>query len=130
MSFYEYSANYTPPIPTCQVYLGPGGGETRLGPLEALIDTGADITVIPIHYLRQIKAKRVSRGKARSLWGDTRTVDIYAVALAVNGLQVAALQTLADDQGEEIVLGRQVLNRLKIVLDGPAAVMEIVETTL
>ncbi|MBE7471440.1 MAG: hypothetical protein DPW09_44645 [Anaerolineae bacterium] len=106
-----------------------GGGETRLGPLEAVVDTGADITVIPIHYLRQIKAKRISRGKARSLWGDARMVDIYAVTLAVNGLQVAALQALADDQGEEIVLGRQVLNRLKIVLDGPAAVMEIVEAT-
>ena len=127
MSFYEYSANYVPPMPICQVYLGPGGGETSLGPLEAVIDTGADVTVIPIEYLRQIKAKRVSRGRARSLWGDARTVDVYAVALAVNGLRVAALQALADDQGEEIVLGRLVLNRLKIVLDGPAAVMEIVE---
>lgn len=34
---------------------------------------------------------------------------------------------LADAQGDEIVLGRSVLNRLHLVLDGLAAVTEIVE---
>jgi hypothetical protein len=72
----------------------------------------------------------VSRGRARSLWGDARTVDVYAVALALDGLRVAALQALADDQGQEIVLGRILLSRLKIVLDGPAAITEIVENQL
>lgn len=127
MSFYSYSTNYTPAMPVCQVYLGPGGGEPVLGPLEAILDTGADIAVIPRRYLRQVGAKWVSRGRARSLWGDARAVDVYAVALALDGLRVTALRVLADDQGDEIVLGRMVLNRLKIVLDGPAAMVEIVD---
>ncbi|MBI1879499.1 MAG: hypothetical protein HYR94_14985 [Chloroflexi bacterium] len=127
MSFYDYSADYSPAIPVCPVYLGPGGGKPTLGPLEAFIDTGADITVIPAKYLLQIRAKRVSRGRARSLWGDARTVDVYSVALTLNGLNIAALRVLADDQSDEIVLGRLILNRLKIVLDGPATQTEIVE---
>jgi predicted aspartyl protease len=127
MGFYDYSADYIPPMPVCQVFLGPGGGETILGPLEAVIDTGADVTVIPLEYLRQVGAKRVSQGRAHSLWGDSRIVDVYAVTLTLNGLHIAALRTLADNQRNEIVLGRFVLNRLKIVLDGPAAITEIVE---
>jgi hypothetical protein len=54
-------------------------------------------------------------------------VDVYAVALTLNGLRIAALQVLADDRSNELVLGRFVLNRLKIVLDGPAAITEITE---
>jgi len=80
MSFYDYNADYTPAMPVCQVYLGLAGSEPELGPLEAVLDTGADITVIPTEVLREIGARRVSRGRARSLWGDARTVDVYAAA--------------------------------------------------
>ncbi len=127
MAFYDYSADYVPPIPVCEVFLGPGGSDPTLGPLEAVIATGADVTVIPLEYLRQVGAKRVSQGRARSLWGDSKTVDVYAVALTLNGLRITALQALADNRSNEIVLGRFVLNRLKIILDGPAAITEITE---
>lgn len=127
MTFYDYSADYSPIAPICQIYLGQGGSQPNLGPLTALIDTGSDMTVIPITYLQAVEAKRISRGRARSMWGDSRTVDIYVVALALDNLRVAALQVLADAQGDEIVLGRPVLNRLKIVLDGPAALIKIVD---
>ena len=126
MSFYDYSVDYIPPMPICQIYLGPAGGELILGPLEAVIDTGADVSVFPARYLSQVTARRVGRDRARSLWGDVRDVNVYAVALSLNGLPIAALRILADEQSDEIVLGRIVLNRLKIVLDGPAAISEIV----
>ncbi len=125
MTSHEYSTRYSPAMPVCQVYLGPGGGEATVGPLEAIMDTGADLTVIPMTYLRQIGAHRVDRGKARSLWGDTRSVDVYSIALAVNGLRVTALRVLGDDRGDEIVLGRLVLNRLRVLLDGPAGMVGI-----
>ena len=126
MNFYEYSVRYNPPIPICELFLGPAGYESTFGPLEAIIDTGADITVVPMEYLHQIGAKRISRGRARSLWGDARDVNVYAISLRLNGLQFAALQVLADDLGDEIVVGRTVLNRLKVVLDGPAMITEMV----
>lgn len=126
MSFYEYSANYSPAMPVCMVYIGAGGAPPTLGPFTAIIDTGADITVIPLPYLQQVNAKRISRGRARSLWGDLKIVDVYSVALNLDGLKFAALRVLADDAGEEIILGRFVLNRLKVTLDGPSALTEIV----
>lgn len=128
MSIHEYSSTYIPAIPVCQIYLGVGGGEPTLGPLQAIIDTGADISVVPIAYLRQLGVRPVSQGTAPSLWGDRRNVRIYAVSLRLDRLHLRALQVLADEQEDEIVLGRTVLNRLQIVLDGPAAITEIVES--
>lgn len=126
MSFHEYSGAYSPAMPVCQIYLGSGGDEPNYGPFEALLDTGADVSVIRTGYLDLVGASRVNRRRARSVWGASRSVDVYAVALAVNGLRFTALQVLADDVGDEIILGRTVLNRLKITFDGPAATTEII----
>ena len=126
MSFHEYSAAYRPPMPTCYVSLGLAGSEATSGPFEALLDTGSDVSVVPYATLQKLGSRPVSRGRARSLWGDSRRVDVHVVALSLDGLRFGALQVLADEQGEEIILGRFVLNRLKIVLDGPAGMVEIV----
>lgn len=125
MSHYEYSSRYTPAAPVCEIYLGRAGQPTILGPLTALIDTGSDMTIIPAAYLTQLQAKRVSRGRARSIWGDSRVVDIYMVSFALHSLQISTLQVLADDQAEDVVIGRRVLSRFKLVLDGPSAMTEI-----
>jgi predicted aspartyl protease len=127
MSVHSYNPDYYPAMPVCTVYLGVGDEEPLFGPLEALIDSGADITVIPLSYLRQLGVPPINQGTARSLWGDRRAVHIYAVSLRLDRLHIRALQVLGDEQGDEIVLGRTVLNRLHIVLDGPAAVAEIIE---
>jgi predicted aspartyl protease len=125
MTVYDYSSVYVPAAPLCSITLGAGGREPSLGPLEALLDTGADICVVPIDYLRQVGAQQIGEGRARTLWGDARSVGVYAVSMQLEGLRLNALRVLADDRNEEIVLGRLVLNRLKIVLDGPAALLEI-----
>jgi hypothetical protein len=40
----------------------------------------------------------------------------------------AAIQVVGDEVGDEIILGRNVLNRLRLLLDGPAAMLEVLET--
>jgi len=127
MNEYEYSSAYQPAAPVCDIYLGQPGHKATLGPLQALMDTGSDMTVIPLSYLRQVAAKRISQGQARSMWGDSRQVEIYMVAFALNTLHISTLQVLADDTTDEIVIGRGVLNRLKLVLDGPSAMTHIIE---
>jgi predicted aspartyl protease len=110
------------------VYIGVGGERPLLGPIHALLDTGADISVIPMQYLRQLAIQSIRHSIARSIWGDRRTVGIYAISLHLDNLHLRAVQVLGYAQGDEIVLGRTILNRLHIVLDGPAAVTEIVES--
>jgi predicted aspartyl protease len=125
MALYEYDANHVPAAPICEIYLGAGGGEPSFGPYKALIDTGADISVIPLPLIREISAQQVGRDRARSIWGDARTVTVYAVSLRIEHLHLRALRVVADEQSDEVVLGRNALNRLRLVLDGVAGVVEV-----
>ncbi len=75
------------------------------------------MTVVPTKYLRQFGAKAMGTGRAHSIWGDSKPVELYAVSFRLDHLRFKALRVLADDTSDEIVLGRFVLNRLKIVLD-------------
>ena len=127
MSYYPYSSKYYPAIPTLELYLGRPGEEPELGPSEAIVDTGADGTLIPIAYLRQIKARLVDQGIVRSHWGEQRAVPVYSVAMKMKEHRFAAIWVVGDDQGDEIILGRNVLNRLRLLLDGPAAMTEVLE---
>jgi hypothetical protein len=70
MTYYTYNDSYTPPFPILDISLGTPGAEATLGPLEALIDTGADATLIPTMYLEQVYAEEVDRANVRGQWGE------------------------------------------------------------
>ena len=55
----------------------------------------------------------------RSQWGEARTVSIYLVDLEVAGHLLPAVEVIADERENEFLLGRNVLNRLILLVDGP-----------
>jgi hypothetical protein len=60
---YAYSADYTPPMPVVDVTLvTPHSGEAA-GPELALVDSGADGTLVPVDLLEQIGAISVATGR-------------------------------------------------------------------
>ena len=42
-----YNLAYSPPIPVLQVTFSSGDNGAQVGPLEAIVDTGADATIVP-----------------------------------------------------------------------------------
>jgi predicted aspartyl protease len=126
MSNYPYDTMYDPPIPVCEITLTTPATDRRVG-LRAIIDTGADGTIIPVRYLRDIEARRAFETNLRSQWGEQRTVFLYLVDLTISKLTLSAVYVVGDEMGEEIVLGRNVLNRLRLLLDGPEAVMALLD---
>jgi len=76
--------------------------------------------------LRQVRAKKVDRAILRSQWGERHLVSLYAVAIEINRHRFAAVWVVGDELGNEIVIGRNVLNRLRLLLDGPAAMTEVI----
>lgn len=127
MSYHPYSNAFFPSAPVVEIRLGAPGAEVTFGPIEALVDTGADATLIPMSYLKQVSARKVDQANVRSHWGERRSVSIYSVALEVDGHRFSAMWTVGDELGSEVVLGRNVLNRLRLLLDGPAAMTEVLE---
>ena len=127
MSHYPYSNEHSPSAPVLEITLGAPGTPPTLGPLEAFVDTGADATLIPMRYLRRIEARKVDQAALRSQWGEHRLVSLYAVAVEIGRHRFAAAWVVGDEIGDEVVLGRNVLNRLRLLLDGPAAMIEVLD---
>jgi predicted aspartyl protease len=54
-----YDSNFHPPIPIIKVYFGLPEENLDTGPFDAIIDTGADTTVVPKEILYYTAARRL-----------------------------------------------------------------------
>lgn len=126
MITFPYDQDFDPAAPACEVALSLVSTGQRVS-LMAMIDTGADATIVPVRYLRQITTRRSLEATLRSQWGERRRVYLYLVDVHLESLTLPGLYVVGDDQGDEVVLGRDVLNRLRLMLDGPRQVTQVLE---
>jgi predicted aspartyl protease len=125
---YSYLASYFPPMPVLEVQLGFPDDRLRVGPLAAIVDTGADGSLVPQAWLDEIGAPLVDEVRIRSQWGEWRNVKMFTIDLGIGDVRLPSIEVVGDDLGEEIVLGRNVLNRLKLLLDGPHGRTELLHS--
>lgn len=116
-----------PEIPVLEVYLSYPAAASSLGPFVAIVDTGADGTLIPQKLLDQIETPVVDTVRIRSHWGEWRRVMVFTVDMGFENLRLPAVDVVGDVTGTDIILGRNVLNRLKLLLDGPEHCTQILE---
>lgn len=122
---YPYLDTYYPPAPTLEVMLGYPEESLRLGPFMAMIDTGADGTLVPQIWIDELGAPFVDDIRIRSHWGEWRNVQIFTVDLGIGPLRLPAIEVVGDETGNEMVIGRNVLNKLRLLLDGPKTQLEL-----
>ncbi|MBI5291200.1 MAG: hypothetical protein HY872_04910 [Chloroflexi bacterium] len=120
-----YSTDYFPAAPTIEVNLSLPYEAFRNGPLLAFVDTGAGATIVPTRYLVELDAPIDNHKYARSQWGERRMVDIYVLDIGIGDSRILSVETIGDASGEEIVLGRDVLNKLILTLNGPKQFLEL-----
>jgi predicted aspartyl protease len=123
----SYNTSYFPPIPILQIMLGRRGERPSLGPLEAILDTGADATIIPEAIAEQINAVPLDAGQLVSQWGEAHPVNIYVLEIEIEGVRLPGVVVAGDAQANEIILGRNVLNKLPLFFDGPAEQTEMLD---
>ena len=80
---------------------------------------------MPAQQLQAIKAEEIYRARLRSHWGESRTAAVYLVDLQVAGADLPGIEVIADDLTEDVLLGRNALNRLILLLDGPAGQADV-----
>ena len=112
----KYSREYIPPAPSLKVKLTNPFSNRSLE-LQAKLDTGADITVLPqyaISMLKLIPASRISitSFNGRKFWRYT-----YFVNLSFHNFKYKMVEVIST-QRRDILLGRDILNKLKTILDG------------
>lgn len=120
-----YDASLVPPAPSVEIRLGAPGESLSIGPLPALIDTGADVCIVPARLIAPLDLPVDDERYLRSYGGDRRRVRIYTLDLGIGLLRLPAVEFLADDVESEIILGRNALNKLVMLLDGPGQELEI-----
>jgi len=113
-----YSELYFPPMPVLDVALAAPGESNWTGSLPAILDTGADFCIAPSAVLRKLKLPLVRSGVLSSHWRDTRSVAIYSVDIRIGASVQPAVMIASDPRSQEILLGRNFLNRLNLRLDG------------
>ncbi len=116
---FAYNDDYHPPFPEINIQLTSPTGE-RSAVLPALLDTGADGTFVPMMMLRAINAPVFEEVRVRSHWGEWRIAYRYLVNVSMEEQTLRGIFVVGDETGNEIVIGRNVLNKLKMTYDGPA----------
>ena len=123
---YEYDTIYNPAMPMVEIEIGRAMENPSLA-LTALVDSGADATIIPIKHLQEIRARRSRKMWMRGTAGGRISVNLYRVSLQLGPFAQAHLEVVGGTQDSEVIIGRDVLNDLKVTLNGPAYSVEIVE---
>ena len=89
--------------------------QVRTYTADALVDTGAVISALPIHVVQQLGLVTVGKTRAEYANGSEETVDLTeAVGIDINGRRTTE-ETLV--LGAEVLIGQTVLERLDLLVD-------------
>jgi hypothetical protein len=112
----SYDSNFRPPAPVADVLIAhpvSGASHSTTGKL----DSGADVTVIPQRLVPLLGLSPKGHTWAKGFDGTYSRRPVYYVGLTVEGTALAAVRCIAADRSD-VLLGRNVLNRFLITLDG------------
>lgn len=115
-----YDAGYYPAAPALTVGIGSPKGKVARREVTALVDTGADVTMIPLSILRSSGGRIQQKGRLRGILGEPVIVNRYLITVYVAGYAIRGIQAVALEDNYDSILGRDVLNQLELTLNGPA----------
>lgn len=126
MSLYiqSYDSNFYPAMPVLTIQVQREIDETPID-LTALIDSGADNTMLPVSILERLDAP-----KSDSVWmvgvGGQRTrVSLYLVFIRFGEFQPIYTRVIGVQSRDEVIIGRDIINQFAVLLNGPAHTVEI-----
>lgn len=122
---YRYNQQVSPPAPFIHVSLGLAENGVTLENLPAQLDTAADLTAVPANVLQDLGAVALDSMKVAGFDGILRTAPTYVVRLAIRGCEPVTVEVIKTPDESFILLGRDVLNQYRIILDGPQQTLEI-----
>lgn len=122
---FDYSTDYEPPAPILEITVSKTGGLAGEVTLLALVDSGADATILPITTLQSITARYIETRQMRGMVGLAYPVDLYLATIRIGSYTVPAVRVVAGTADSEAIIGRDVLNYLVVTLNGLAGVTEL-----
>jgi len=122
---YSYNRQITPPAPFVHVTIQPPEDSIASSDLPALLDTAADITVIPGRVADELHLIPLDETPIGGFDGRVSWVSTYLVQLALRQYAPRIIRVVASRDEPYVLLGRDVLNGHRVVLDGPRLRLEL-----
>lgn len=119
--------NYDLAAPVVEITVSQTVPGEAIETLVALVDSGADASSLPIGVLERVGARFVESRSLRGITGHQVEVDTYLVTIRLGPHVIRGIQAIAMQEGDEAIAGRDLLNQLEVVLNGPASVVNVRE---
>ncbi|MEM7131871.1 MAG: retropepsin-like aspartic protease [Chloroflexota bacterium] len=124
---YDYDLSYDPAAPQLSILLRAPGTNNEGIQLNAMVDTGADATIVPKDILEELGLEQSDSLYIRGVTGHRTQVAVYDVTIEIGPFTFSAVPVVATPLGSEPLIGRDILNNFSITLNGPAQVVELSE---
>ena len=122
---YRYNQQIEPPAPFVHVTIRPPHGSTAVVDVPALLDTAADISVIPASIAETLGLVPLGEVPIGGFDGRVTRVLTYLVEAAMRQFEPRVIRVVASRDEPYALLGRDFLNAYRILLDGPQSRLEI-----
>ncbi len=117
-----YDRTFNPPAPVIELKVSSVDGRLATRS-KALLDTGADRSVVPSALVQRLRLQRTGTVLVRGMRGHFESVPLFSVRLEL--AEDGALFDVISWDNDFVILGRDVLNRWRIMLGGPAGKLSI-----
>lgn len=122
---YRYATQLKTPAPFVNVTLRCPGSGREIPGQPALVGTGADRTVLPGPIVETLSLVEDGRLLFQGFAGDVVELPIFLIAVQMHDLPPILIRAVLGEREPYILLGRDVLNAHRILLDGPQLALEI-----
>jgi predicted aspartyl protease len=122
---YRYNAQVEPPAPFIHATVSHPEREEAIADLPAQLDTAADMTVVPEEVIKRLGLVPIEEVPVGGFGGQVTEFPAYFVEITLRDMRTVSVKVLGSRDEPYILLGRDVLNEFRIVLDGPQCLLEI-----
>jgi hypothetical protein len=124
----NYTDEYWPPFPVLEISFAVRDEAPSVEPLQALIDTDADGTFVPVKYIKQLNIPVSGQMIVHPHFGTPQVAHTHTLDILVGSYRFSAIEVVGDNYSKEIIVGRNLLNKLVLLLDGPHHLTDVWDT--
>lgn len=125
MNRYRDADQLTPPAPFVYVTVRCPSTGRQAASLPAQLDTAADRTVLPGPLVAALELAEDGRLLFQGFGSQILELPTFLVAVSLHDLPPIHVRAVLGEQKPFILLGRDVLNAHRLLLDGPQLTLEV-----
>ena len=120
---YRYDTKFNPPAPVLPIQLS-SPSRLSLLTVPALVDSGSDITVIPRTLAQDLNLPPAYVAYSKGLSGAFEESTVFSAMVSIEREEPEITGVLTWDE-DYVLLGRDIINHWKALLDGPGLVLTV-----